>query len=65
MFFPISQQYDSGGPLFYRGPDARLFVIAIVSKGDGCANDVSSINTRVTSYLKWIEGITGTLCRRS
>jgi len=59
-------QYDSGGPLFYRGPtDPRLFLVAATSLGDACASNSPALNTRMTSYLSWIESYTGSLCRRA
>jgi len=61
-------QYDSGGPLFYRGStDPRLFIVGLVSLGDGCAASTPALNSRLTSFLSWIESVTGTgtLCKRS
>ncbi|XP_037033544.1 venom serine protease-like [Bradysia coprophila] len=61
-------QRDSGGPLFYRGPtDPRLFLVGLVSLGEGCGGSNPSLNSRLTSFLTWIESITGTgvLCRRA
>lgn len=45
---------DSGGPI-YGNISGRVFLIGIISYGQGCATDVPSVNTRVTSYLKWIQ----------
>lgn len=59
-------QFDSGGPLFFRGPtDPRLFLIGLVSLGEGCATNKAAVNSRLTSFLPWIESVTGSLCRRS
>ncbi|KAJ6642022.1 Venom serine protease [Pseudolycoriella hygida] len=61
-------QFDSGGPLFYRGPtDAKLFLVALVSAGDGCGSTSPALNSRATSFVSWIESVigTGVLCRRA
>lgn len=45
---------DSGGPVFgtiY----GRVFLLGIISYGQACATDFPSVNTRVTSYLRWIQ----------
>lgn len=48
-------QGDSGGPLFYTEPESeRLYLVGIVSYGDGCATKTPAVNTRVTEYLDWI-----------
>ncbi|XP_055697456.1 venom serine protease-like [Phlebotomus papatasi] len=49
-------QYDSGGGLWWTGPDnGRLYVIGINSFGVACAdNRTPSVATRVTQYLNWI-----------
>lgn len=46
-------QYDSGGALYAR--DNRLFAVGIVSYGFGCATEQPSVNTRVASYVNWIQ----------
>lgn len=58
-------QYDSGGS-FYWTNGGRLFSTAIVSYGTACASTQPSVNTRVTSYLSWIESKVGfnKLCRK-
>lgn len=58
-------QYDSGGS-FYWTYGGKLFSVAIVSYGTGCASTDPSVNTRVTSFLPWIETKIGTniLCRK-
>ncbi|XP_037043228.1 venom serine protease-like isoform X2 [Bradysia coprophila] len=59
-------QYDSGGPLWYRATDARLFVIGLVVRGLGCGGITPGLNTRVASLLPWIESVVGTgLCSRA
>nr|AAT09848.1 trypsin-like serine proteinase [Anthonomus grandis] len=53
-------QGDSGGPLFWQNPTTKkLFIVGIISKGLGCGSAVPSENTRVTSYLEWIQRRTG------
>ncbi|KAJ6647070.1 Venom serine protease 34 [Pseudolycoriella hygida] len=47
-------QRDSGGPL-YGTINGQVFLIGIISYGQGCATDYPSVNTRVTSYLSWIQ----------
>ncbi|XP_037033545.1 venom serine protease-like [Bradysia coprophila] len=60
-------QYDSGGGLYYSGlTGSRKFLVAQVSLGEGCGGNSPSLNTRITSYLDWIEKETKTtLCRRT
>lgn len=49
-------QFDSGAPLLYFHPMAqRYFTIGIVSYGIGCRMNMPSVNTRVSSYMPWIE----------
>ncbi|MFF5785999.1 serine protease [Streptomyces sp. NPDC012693] len=50
-------QYDSGGPLV-RAVEGRPYVIGLVSYGRECATDTPAVNTRVGSYLSWIERTT-------
>ena len=46
-------QFDSGGGHYYR--DQRTFLVALTSYGFGCATGAPSINTRVSTYLPWIQ----------
>ncbi|CAH2101018.1 unnamed protein product [Euphydryas editha] len=51
---------DSGGPLQIKHPEIKCMylVTGIVSNGKWCAiPGIPSINTRVASYLDWIESI--------
>ncbi|WP_406132988.1 serine protease [Streptomyces zaomyceticus] len=57
-------QYDSGGPLV-RTVGGRPYVVGLVSYGKACATDTPAVNTRVRSYLSWIERTTGRLPRVS
>lgn len=50
-------QYDSGGPVYYVAQ--RQYSIGIISYGQYCGNQKPAVNTRVTSYLSWIESKTG------
>ncbi|MFF1506520.1 serine protease [Streptomyces sp. NPDC058326] len=59
-----SCQYDSGGPLV-RVVEGRPYVVGLVSYGRECATDTPAVNTRVGSYLGWIERTTGRLPRAS
>ncbi|KAH8285257.1 hypothetical protein KR054_006807 [Drosophila jambulina] len=49
-----SCQYDSGGPVILR--KARQFLLGIISFGKSCAETAypMGINTRVSSYVRWI-----------
>ena len=49
-------QYDSGGGLYMRGE--RMYAVGIVSYGFACATSQPSINTRISSHLKWIRNKT-------
>ncbi|XP_046810706.1 transmembrane protease serine 9 [Lucilia cuprina] len=49
-------QYDSGGALYARGE--RLYAVGIVSYGFACATNQPSVNTRISSHLKWIRNKT-------
>ncbi|CAO1358832.1 unnamed protein product [Diamesa serratosioi] len=59
-----SCQRDSGGTLYYQ--NIKQYTIGIVSYGVACASNTPSTNTRVTSYVGWIEANTnGTFfCRK-
>lgn len=46
-------QYDSGGGLFLRY--SRMFVIGIVSYGLPCYGTAPSVDTRITSFMTWID----------
>lgn len=57
FFFP---QSDSGGPLLWTDPATKtLSILGIISYGIQCATPNPSVNTRVSSYLDWIESSTG------
>ncbi|XP_037946797.1 venom serine protease-like [Teleopsis dalmanni] len=49
-----SCQFDSGGPVIKRG--ARMFLLGCISFGNICGQGgyATGINTRITSYLAWI-----------
>ncbi|KAM7344117.1 venom serine protease [Cochliomyia hominivorax] len=49
-------QYDSGGALYSRRE--RLYAVGIVSYGFACATNRPSVNTRISSHLKWIRSKT-------
>ncbi|KAK6618992.1 hypothetical protein RUM44_003373 [Polyplax serrata] len=52
-------QSDSGSPLLWMDPNSgSLNVLGIVSYGIQCATSNPSVNTRVSSYLGWITGVT-------
>lgn len=51
-------QKDSGGGLYYTVRNRR-YVVGIVSHGDACGVNKPSMNTRITSYIKWISDNTG------
>ncbi|MEX0167634.1 serine protease [Streptomyces sp. LMG1-1-1.1] len=57
-------QYDSGGPLVHTVA-RKPYLIGLVSYGKGCATETPAVNTRVWSYLNWIERTTGRLPRAS
>uniref|UniRef100_A0A1B0GBG8 Lectizyme n=1 Tax=Glossina morsitans morsitans TaxID=37546 RepID=A0A1B0GBG8_GLOMM len=48
-------QYDSGGALYQRDNEGRLFTVGVISYGFACGGQQPSINTRVRSYLTWIK----------
>ena len=53
-------QGDSGGPIVQKSSDGTWVQIGIVSYGDGCAKPNSpGVNTRVSSFIRWIEDNTG------
>ena len=47
-------QRDSGGILYWSA-GGRKYSIGIISNGVGCATNIPSTNTRITSYIGWIE----------
>ncbi|XP_044265432.1 ovochymase-1-like [Tribolium madens] len=52
-------QSDSGGPILWQDPNTRrLQLLGIISYGIGCATSRPGVNTRVTSYLRWIVSVT-------
>lgn len=54
---------DSGGGLYWSV--GRQYVIGLVSYGTFCASNIPSVNTRITSYIGWIESfVGGSLCRK-
>lgn len=52
-----SCQYDSGGPVYYA--PQRQYVVGVISSGLYCGTQKPSINTKVASFLSWIESNTG------
>lgn len=46
-------QTDSGGSLYYK--TTRSFAVAIISFGVACATQTPSVNTRINSFLTWIQ----------
>ncbi|XP_053685056.1 venom serine protease-like, partial [Sabethes cyaneus] len=60
-------QYDSGGPVLYTNPnDGIVYNIGVINYGIACAGNTPGVNTRVTSYLKWIKSNTAgiTYCEK-
>ena len=54
---------DSGGGLYWSA--GRKYVIGLVSYGTHCASNIPSVNTRITSYIGWIESnVREFLCRK-
>lgn len=51
-------QADSGGPLLWQGPGARLQLLGVVSYGKSCAAQYPGVNTRVSPYINWILSVT-------
>ncbi|XP_055918089.1 venom serine protease-like [Eupeodes corollae] len=49
-------QYDSGGGLFLRMN--RMYAVAVVSYGYACDGEVPSVNSRISTYLKWVQAMT-------
>lgn len=49
--------------MWYKGN--RLFLVGVISYGEGCATAKPAVNTRITSFLPWIQSITGSLCQKS
>ncbi|XP_063701383.1 venom serine protease-like [Culicoides brevitarsis] len=52
-------QGDSGGPMLYTDPKGNVYDLGVISYGKGCASNMPSVNTRITSYLNWILDKTG------
>ncbi|XP_055381485.1 serine protease snake-like [Condylostylus longicornis] len=50
-------QGDSGGPILIKTDLKLPYIIGITSSGSGCAGQIPSIYTRISSYLDWIESI--------
>lgn len=51
-----SCQDDSGGPVLWTNPNnGALYVVGLISSGTSCASNSPSLNTRVTSFLSWIQ----------
>ncbi|KAF6202906.1 hypothetical protein GE061_003313 [Apolygus lucorum] len=48
-------QYDSGGPLYDYNSEQKQFLMAVVSYGNDCGRLDPAVNTRVHSYLGWIQ----------
>jgi secreted trypsin-like serine protease len=48
---------DTGGPLTIQ-LNQKAYVVGVVSYGKGCATQTPDVNTRVTSYIPWIQMIT-------
>uniref|UniRef100_A0A146LZD5 Venom serine protease 34 n=2 Tax=Lygus hesperus TaxID=30085 RepID=A0A146LZD5_LYGHE len=48
-------QYDSGGPLYDYNSEQKQFLMAVVSYGNDCGRLDPAVNTRVHSYLDWIQ----------
>lgn len=56
-------QFDSGGPVLWENPLTEdVMVVGIISYGKGCANFEPSVNTRVSSFIDWIEEVTSGTC---
>lgn len=61
-----SCQRDSGGILYWSA-GGRKYALGIISNGVACATNTPSTNTRVTSYVGWIESkllSTTSFCRK-
>lgn len=50
----LNLQRDSGGVLYWT-VGRRKYAAGIVSSGVACASEFPSVNTRITSYIGWIE----------
>lgn len=52
----LRPQYDSGGPLLWTNPrSGLLYLVGLSSYGLYCAGSDPGVNTRVASYLPWIQ----------
>ena len=63
QYICLTLQGDSGGALVYQESDGRYTEVGIVSfvSSDGCTRGTAVAFTKVTSYLDWIELITGVI----
>uniref|UniRef100_A0A182PP26 Peptidase S1 domain-containing protein n=1 Tax=Anopheles epiroticus TaxID=199890 RepID=A0A182PP26_9DIPT len=50
-------QYDSGGPLFFTS-GGYVYLVGVINYGVSCASSKPSVNSRITSYLSWIQSVT-------
>lgn len=59
-------QNDSGGPLFYKGPNGPRsdILVGITSNGIECAGSTPGVYTDVSYYRKTIDGFLPTLLKR-
>ncbi|BET03051.1 serine-type endopeptidase activity [Nesidiocoris tenuis] len=48
-------QFDSGGPLYDYNTEKKQFVMGIVSYGKDCGRTDPAVNTKVSSFLNWIQ----------
>ncbi|CAB0005239.1 unnamed protein product, partial [Nesidiocoris tenuis] len=50
-----SAKFDSGGPLYDYNTEKKQFVMGIVSYGKDCGRTDPAVNTKVSSFLNWIQ----------
>lgn len=50
-------QYDSGGPVYFTF-DGILYDVGVISFGESCASSKPGVNSRITSFLDWIQSQT-------
>ena len=55
VFYKDACLGDSGGPLQMQS-NGKFYQYGITAFGSGCGNNVSSVSTRVASYVDWIAG---------